>query len=161
MTWVWCPNVETSDLRTRPYSEWYPGSAYVDWVCMDGYNWGSTQTWSTWESFSQTFAGSYTDIQALAPGKPIMLAEFSSAEQGGSKASWITDTLTTQLPKNFPNVKAMLWFNVNMSTSGETNWQIESSSTAQAAFAQAIASPYYLSNQYAALSKFPIPPPGS
>jgi beta-mannanase len=159
VTWVWCPNTETSDLRTRPYSEWFPGASYVDWVCMDGYNWGTTQSWSTWESFAQTFSGSYTDIQALAPGKPIMIGEDSSAEQGGSKPAWIADELTVQLPLNFPKIKALLWFNVNMSTSGQTDWRIESSTTAQAAFHTAIASPYYLSNQYSGASQSPIPPP--
>ena len=52
-------------------------------------------------------------------------------------------------------IKAFVWFNVNK----ETDWRIEASSTAQAAFVQAIASSKYASNQYAALNTSPIPIP--
>lgn len=36
VTWVWCPNI--SSPTTRPMASLYPGDAYVDWTCLDGYN---------------------------------------------------------------------------------------------------------------------------
>ena len=39
ITWVWCPNVDPSKALT-PFDQLYPGDAYVDWTCLDGYNWG-------------------------------------------------------------------------------------------------------------------------
>lgn len=74
-----------------------------------------------------------------------MIAETSSNETGGSKAAWITDMLATQLPTQFPRVKAVLWFNWNITEFGQVqNWAIESSSTAQQAFKAAIGSSRYV-----------------
>src|SRR6266516_3981594 len=153
VTWVWCPNVEGGSAST-PLSQLYPGDTYVDWVCMDGYNWGTQVAGFSWQTFSQVFTQTYTDFGQLAPSKPIMIGEFSSAETGGSKAAWITDALSTQLPNNFPNIKAVLWFNANY----ERDWRIESSTASQKAFAQAIAIPYYASNQFGSLNTVPIQP---
>src|SRR6202040_2960061 len=37
-TWVWCPNVDFTRKLT-PLSSQYPGGRYVDWTCLDGFNW--------------------------------------------------------------------------------------------------------------------------
>jgi beta-mannanase len=138
VTWVWCPNLAYSG--SVPYSQLYPGDAYVDWTCLDGYNMGTSST-----SFSSLYSASYAALTALAPTKPVMIAEVGSLEYGtGVKAAWTTDTLSTQLPNNFPQVKAFVWFNWRISENGAwRNWEIESSASSQAAFASAIASPYY------------------
>jgi hypothetical protein len=152
VTWVWSPNVE--DSGSTPLAELYPGDLYVDWVGMDGYNWGTAQPGYSWQTFSQVFSQTYDDLQQLAPTKALMVAETAAAEEGGSKADWITDTYSRQLPTYFPNVKAIVWFNQNK----ERDWRIESSPSSQQAFARAVASPYYTSNQFSSLSSSPIPP---
>ena len=41
----------------------YPGDEYVDWTCLDGYNWGPTATPPrNWRSFSYLFGPSYKQI---------------------------------------------------------------------------------------------------
>jgi hypothetical protein len=97
---------------------------------------------------------------AVAPSKPIMIGETASAEDGGSKAAWITDLLTTQLPTNYPQIKAVLWFNWN-GGDPSAQWPIDSSSTSQSAFAQGIASSYYTTNQFGSIAGGPIAPPVS
>ena len=140
VTWVWCPNVDPNHMFT-PYSQLYPGSAYVDWTGLDGYNKGGTN----WRSFGQIFDSSYTSLLQLAPAKPIMISQVASEENGGSKAGWISDMLTTQLPQKYPQVKAFSWFNWYFNESGTwRNWEIESSAAAQSAFKTGIASSYYL-----------------
>jgi hypothetical protein len=89
--------------------------------------------------------------------KPLIIAETGSANRGNDKAGWISDAFGTQLLTAFPEIKAFVWFNVKK----ETDWRIEASSSAQAAFARAIASPRYASNQYAALNTSPIPIPAN
>ncbi len=80
-----------------------------------------------------------TALLKLAPTKPIMIGEVASAEEGGSKAAWITDALGTELPQNFPQVKALLWFNWNVLEKGTRwPWEIESSTASQQAFATGI-----------------------
>ena len=137
-TWVWCPNVDPHGVLV-PFDKIYPGDAYVDWTCLNGYNWGGTQ----WQSFAGVFARSYADLSRIAPDKPVMLGEVGSNEIGGSKAEWIQDMLR-QLPTRFPRVNALLWFNWRIYERGQWwPWEIESSSTAEHAFAAGIASPYY------------------
>ncbi len=154
VTWVWCPNVDTA--KTVPFEPLYPGDAYVDWIGMDGYNWGPDQDQQLgWQSFQELFGATYDQLLRLSPNKPLMIAETSSTETGGSKAKWITDALTAQIPKNFPQVKAVVWFNWN---ADDMDWVIESSSSAQAAFAKGIASSYYAGSEFANLNISPIPP---
>lgn len=157
VTWVWCPNSEFDG--SLPLESLYPGDSYVDWVGVDAYNWGTNPAKpDVWLPFSQVFAPIYTHLGTLAPSKPIMIAETASTEYGGSKAAWITDGLTTQLPQTFPRVKAFVWFNWN--SDGE-DWTIETSPAAQAAFSAGIALPYYAANTFATLPAGPIAPLGS
>ena len=149
VTWVWSPNVEyTGSIALR---ELYPGDDYVDWVGMDGYNWGTVSSHS-WQSFSQVFEQTYHDILALT-SRPLMVAETASTELAGNKASWISDAFATQIPDNFPRIKAVIWFNENK----ETDWRIESSTAAQAAFTHAVAASVYATNQCRTLVASPIP----
>ncbi len=133
--WVWSPNVAWNEASA--FAAYYPGDAYVDWLGLDGYNWGG----SSWQSFAQIFGASYQSITALS-ARPLMIAETASAEAGGSKAQWITDAFGTQIPATYPRIQAVLWFNQNK----ETDWRIESSATAQRAFAKAVSNAVYLSS---------------
>lgn len=160
VTWVWCPNIVSP--RSTPMSELYPGDDYVDWACLDGYNFG-TDRGNAWQTFTEVFTGSwfnanYNSFQLLretAPNKPIMIGETASSENGGSKADWITDMLANQLPHTFTNIGAFLWFDWN---EGDPNlhWQLNSSRTAQSAFKSGIAPSFYLDNQFGSLGPDPI-----
>lgn len=147
ITWVWCPNV-SSELST-PLARLYPGNGYVDWVCVDGYNFGTNPLRPAgWTSFHEVFWNTYQELQAIASGKPIMIGETASTESGGSKAAWIEDALKVQIPNSFPRIRAINWF--NWPDEG-WDWPIESSSSAKKAFAEAISSPYYATNTFGSL----------
>ncbi len=159
VTWVWCPNVEFSG--SQALEGLYPGDSYVDWTCMDGYNFGTDPAKpDSWKTFSQVFTPTYNHLLQIAPSKPIIIAETASTEIGGTKSDWVTDMLTSQLPVNFPKIKAFLWFNWNFKESGGTiKYSIESSQTAQDAFNAGIASPYYAANTFGSLPKLtPVQP---
>jgi beta-mannanase len=132
VSWVWNPNVPY--WGSVPLEGLYPGAAYVDAVALDGYNWGTSASWSTWVSPSQLFGDGLSQLRALAPGKQILIAETSSAEQGGSKADWIT-ALVSYLAAQ-PDITAVTWFHYNK----ETDWRINSSTSSAEAFRQALAS---------------------
>ncbi len=156
VTWVWCPNVinGTDDAQLDHY---YPGKDYVDWMCMDGYNWGTNSAKpDKWKSFSKVFGETYAKLRKIAPDKPIMIGEVSATEVGGSKANWIRKMLEEELPHDFPEVKALVWFNWN--TDG-MDWAIESSQSAQEAFARGIAAPYYSGAEFGDIDRSPIRPP--
>jgi beta-mannanase len=154
VTFVWVPNAIYPG--SIPLAGLYPGDAYVDWVGLDGYNWGTNPTKPAgWTSFRNVVRPTYDALGALAPGKPVMVAETGSSEYGGSKAAWIADALAT-LPTEFPRIRALVWFDWNAEG---MDWVIESSATAQSAFAAGIASPQYMGNAYANLPAGPIAAP--
>jgi Glycosyl hydrolase family 26 len=162
-TWVWCPNI--SGGTTLPYASLYPGDAYVDWTCFDGYN-----KYDTWLGLNTIFTGSginwlydsYHKLLTLAPNKPIMIGETASLEAGdggAKKAAWITDALTAQLPNHLPAIKAVVWFNWDANSPDSATLPIESSDASIAAFRSAIDSNTYLTNEFADINTSPIPPP--
>jgi hypothetical protein len=155
VTWVWSPN--TVYPGSIPLASLYPGDSYVDWAAIDGYNWGTNPLKPAgWASFDTLFAATYDQLGTLAPTKPVMLAEVASSEYGGSKATWIADALGSRLATRYPRIRGVVWFNWN---AGGMDWMIESSSTARAAFASALASDRFVGSAYAGLVSSPIPAP--
>lgn len=133
--WVWSPNIEYAG--STAFADLYPGDAYVDWVGLDGYNWGTSKAGKAWLSFEGIFLGSYQRLLSLT-AKPMMIAEMASTEVGGDKAAWIRQAFLDQLPTTFPKVRAVTWFHENK----ETDWRVTSSAAALAAFQEAAGSPY-------------------
>src|SRR5579883_2506454 len=149
--WVWCPNDVVRGVAPD-FTPLYPGDAYVDYVALDGYNWGTSHPGHKWHSFADEFSSSYHLLTSLT-NKPVMIGETSSAEVGGNKADWITQAFFQAIPALFPRIKCVIWFNMNK----ETDWLINSSPAALQAFRQVVASPLYqgkLGNEGG-----PLPPP--
>lgn len=161
VTWVWCPNI-TSD-QTTPLNSLYPGDAYVDWTCLDGYNKDKT-----WLEFNQVFGAdginwlhdSYKEITTLAPNKPLMIGETASLEAGdggAKKAQWIKAALDKHLPTRFPKIKAVVFFDWD-DRNPLYSFPITSSPAARQAFAKGISAGYFAANNFSNLSISPIPP---
>jgi mannan endo-1,4-beta-mannosidase len=123
----WVLSFNTSSSKTIPYADLYPGHEYVDWVAIDGYNWGDTQDWSGWTSFNGVFRNSYNELIAVSP-KPVMLSEVNSATSGGDKAAWLKDMLEVQIPNEFPQIEAIVFFNENKTEGESVDWRMEISS---------------------------------
>jgi hypothetical protein len=137
VTWVWCPSVDLAG--TRPIAPLYPGDAFVDWTCLDGYNWSAP-----WQTFDEVFRSSYDTLVAVAPDKPMIIGEMASTEAGGSKAAWITDALEN-IADGYPQIRGFLWMEAYDSNQ---DWPIETSAGARAAFTRGIASPTFVTNGF-------------
>ncbi len=108
--WVWAPNYESNPLDDwNDRNNYYPGDAYVDWVGVDGYNWGSPR-WDTFTEIYDSDAYDYVlkDFACRYP-KPQLITEFASVDGVGSKSTWITDAYS-KIP-NFPFIRGVYWFN--------------------------------------------------
>ena len=153
--WVWCANnVDVDDYSD--ISQYYPGDDYVDWLSLDGYNWGSNYSFTSWKSFDETFSQQYVKMVTLAPSKPVMLAEVSSTEphdvpdatwnQDGddsdmaeSKEAWVTDMMQS-IESNYPAIKSIVWFNTNK----ELSWGLNlDGNTGLSAYNSAVSSNYF------------------
>jgi len=106
VVWVWCPNSGAFSDGTA--DQWYPGDAYVDWVCADGYNWAPAQSWAQWRSFADTFAPFHA--WGMARNKPMMVGETGVQERAiGEKAAWFR-AAQADLPTKLPGIAAILYF---------------------------------------------------
>jgi Glycosyl hydrolase family 26 len=136
---VWCPNIRNFK-DAGPYASYYPGDAYVDYLCLDGYNWAEANG-GTFRSFDALYRDSYAEITALSPSRPVMVGEFASHESTiGSKQQWITDARKAIKDGGYPRIKVLNWFNHNRD--GAT-WQVDSSHDALDAYRALAADPYF------------------
>jgi Glycosyl hydrolase family 26 len=147
---VWAPNI---DGGSYPFSAYFPGDAWVDYVALDGYNWGG----SAWLSFADTFATSYATLTQLS-SKPVMITETSSSEAGGDKAAWIRDAFFGAIPQRFPRIAAVIWFNRDFTTAGERDWRLSSSSSSLGAYREVVANSLYGGTEPAPSFEDPVPP---
>jgi hypothetical protein len=152
--WVWCPNVDFTRKLT-PLKTVYPGSKYVDWSCLDGFNWGKTSNSAGWMTFNEIFKSTYERMLKIVPDKPMMIGEVASEERGGSKPAWIRNLLKV-VPQEYPKVRAMLWFNYKDQA---MNWPLTSSQAATNAFAKGIQPAHYVANVYSGIQGPKIEPP--
>ena len=105
---------------------YYPGDDVVDYVGVDGFNFGGTVELS----FNGVFGDVLTRLKQYK--KPIYI--FSTASTAGlGKAAWISDALTVQLHK-YPEVAGWLWFNQNK----ERDWRVNSDPNSLSVFIGAL-----------------------
>lgn len=131
ISWVWNPNVPY--WGSTPLDQLYPGGGYVDVVALDGYNWGTSQSWSSWQEPEALFGEGIAQLRRLAPGKPIIIAETASSEVGGSKPRWIENLFSYVSAQQ--DVVALVWFHIDK----EADWRINSTEASAEAFVSALA----------------------
>jgi signal peptidase I len=139
LDWVWAPNAPGAGLTDM--AELYPGSAYVDHTAVDGFNWGSTLSWSTWQHPWDVLDPGLDNLQQVAPDKNIIVTETASAESDGSntKSQWILDLVYNV--NHWGDGKAirvigLIWFDINK----ETFWRLDNTASSYAAMKDALAS---------------------
>jgi beta-mannanase len=148
--WLWCPNI---GHWASLYKLW-PGYNYVDWSCLDGYNWGSTGPNSPgadrggFVQFHKLYSAAYTTIaRHIAPDKPMMLGEVASNNHGGSEAKWIT-RMFQELPTDFPKIQGIVWYQVQ----DQWDFPLRAHTAAARAFSSGIREGRYAANIFCRLS---------
>lgn len=138
--WVFSVNWEDVPRENNHFALYYPGDNYVDYIGIDGYNWGNTQPWSKWMSFKDIFGARYTEAVAHFK-KPVLISEFSSTSSGGDKTKWIKEAMDAI--KKMPNVEAFVLFNVDK----ETDWRFPAEDASGKEFKQQLESNYFEENR--------------
>jgi hypothetical protein len=145
-SWVWSPNVPgTSSYAFQPY---FPGDSWVNVVALDGYNMGTRLGY--WQSFTKLFGRSYEELASLT-NRPMMIAETSSAEYGGSKAAWIA-SIPPSISTTMPRIRAITWFD---RLTKEGDWRMNSSPSALTAFRDVVGSGFFSGSLSPLLQKGP------
>jgi beta-mannanase len=134
--WVFSINSENIPPE-NVYTDYYPGDRYVDYIGLDGYNWGAAQSWSRWRSFKEIFSGIYRDVIRRYK-KPVILSEFSSSSAGGDKVRWGDEALREI--RKMPEVKGFVLFNVDK----ETDWRFPPDAASGQKLKVGLKAPYFL-----------------
>lgn len=119
LQWVWCVNhVDVGEHRAEAC---YPGDRFVDWVGVDGFNWGQSQEWSTWQSPADLFSKMFDRLDDLTD-RPRCVPEFASSSLTATghdperKAAWVREAFAYLDDR----VELCCWFNEDK----ETDWAV-------------------------------------
>ena len=122
--WIWAPNAD--EVGGIPAEAYYPGDEYVDWVGLDGFNFGETQWYSEWRGPEEVFLEMLGRMRELTD-KPVGLTEFASssyrdgAYRPAVKAAWIEDVFAFVEEHD---IRMTCWFNVEKSGADEADWAV-------------------------------------
>ncbi len=122
VAFVWCPSAGGDA------SAYYPGDAYVDWICADSYDTAHTGG----QAFHDSFNGFYKQWDAR---KPLMVGETGAT---ASDQALYVQSLDSQLPSAYPDFKALIYFDA---PGDFGNWAFNGNGIA--AFRALAASPYF------------------
>jgi beta-mannanase len=115
-------NVSVPASPDNTFASYYPGDSYVDYIGVDGFNFGSP-----WQSFGQIFSDAVSQLSSY--NKPIYILSTGSVPGAqNEKASWIAD-MGAQI-KKYPNVIGWVWFNSN----SDKDWTVSTDPASLAAF---------------------------
>jgi hypothetical protein len=155
-SWVWCPYVRPLG-QTKSLRRLYPGNKYVDWTCLDTYNFGKNSSNSRpWQSFDKLLRPSYEEVtKKIAPRKPMILGELASNGPAARKATWIRQMFAA-IGKHYPALDGLVWFD---KYDRDLKWPIETEAAPTRAFAAGLRSLPFLGNKFSELDASPIPPP--
>lgn len=121
LQWVW--SVNNTDQSFYPAEQYYPGDFYVDWLAIDGYNWGVSWTGLGWQTPSAVFGDMLTRLRMLSPNKSMALTELASSSDSAGvdpyadKSQWVSNIFQYAQDQN---IAMIAWFNQDK----ETDWAI-------------------------------------
>jgi beta-mannanase len=99
------------------FERYYPGDEIVDVVGFSAFNFGAcVASGEGWDSYEEAVEPYMERMEAMAPGKPIFLAQMGTVEQGGDKGEWLVETFEKlRQEKNF---RGLIYFNVSKVEAG-------------------------------------------
>jgi mannan endo-1,4-beta-mannosidase len=120
LQWIWAVNAE--DVGGVVAEEFYPGDDVVDWVAVDGYNWGASEDWSSWRSPAAVLDPMVGRLRAIS-FRPLAITETASTSatpagaSPAAKSQWVTALFDYAAGARAGMV---VWFNQDK----ETDWAV-------------------------------------
>jgi hypothetical protein len=126
--WVFAPNGWSEP--GYEFEKFYPGDPYVDIVAISAYNFGfsTSSQWSRWETPQDVFGPYLPRLRAMAPSKPIFIAQTGTTAQNPSRGTydhnkkneWLRDAYIYL--SNYVGVKGIIYF--NLKNSQNIDWPV-------------------------------------
>ena len=113
--WVFAPNGWSEP--GQEFEKYYPGDNVVDVVGFSAFNFGAcVAAGEGWDTYEEAIEPYMDRMEAMAPEKPIFLAQTGTVEQGGDKGSWLVDTF--EHLGQVKNFRGLIYFNVSKEEAG-------------------------------------------
>lgn len=145
--WVFAPNGYSAS-GDPGFEEYYPGDAYVDVVGFSSYNFGyhRLNPHKDWQTPSEIFSPYLSRMSAMAPSKPIIIAQTgtsayynsSSTTNTTEKNKWLTTAFA--LLEQHPSVIGVMYYN----DSPDYDWAFYRSGVTYVGYPQGVASDSYV-----------------
>ena len=136
---LWSVSKQGCGTGCNPYTPFYPGDAYVDYLGFSSFNWGATH--DEWVPMAQGFRPVWNKLTELS-AKPIIAIETASSPEGGDKAKWIQNGYPN-VYEQFPSIVAIVYLNVDLRSADHPDWRLQSPPEALQAYASIAARPEF------------------
>jgi hypothetical protein len=114
LLWVWHVNwFDSPEAQGNRFENYYPGARYCDWLGLSAYGPLTPTTHDGTESLRFKMREAYPRLTRLAPGKPIVLAEFGCDlhNRRVSAEAWAKSALDDLFSGRWPAVIGFCWWN--------------------------------------------------
>ena len=114
LQWVWHVNwLDQPEAKWNRFENYYPGDSYCDWVGLSAYGPLTPRELDATESFRFKMATAYPRLTKIAPGKPIVIAEFGCAlyHRKVDASEWARSALEDLFSGRWPAVIGFCWWN--------------------------------------------------
>src|SRR6478672_6192227 len=114
LQWVWHVNwLDQPEAKWNRFENYYPGADYCDWVALSVYGPLTPRDVDGTESFAFKMRTAYPRLTKVAPGKPIVIAEFGCAlhHRKVEASEWAKSALEDLFSGRWPAVIGFCWWN--------------------------------------------------
>ena len=114
LQWVWHVNwFDSPEAKWNRFENYYPGDAYCDWIGLSAYGPLTPTTPDGTERLRFKMHEAYPRLTKLAPGKPIVIAEFGCDlhNRRVSADAWAKSALEDLFSGRWPAVIGFCWWN--------------------------------------------------
>ncbi|PYL33001.1 MAG: beta-mannanase [Verrucomicrobia bacterium] len=114
LQWIWHVNwLDEPEKNWNRFENYFPGEDYCDWVALSAYGPTTPMTTDSTESLAFKMREAYPRLVKLAPGKPIIIAEFGCDlhNRRVNAADWAKTALEDLFASRWPGVIGFCWWN--------------------------------------------------
>ncbi len=114
LQWVWHVNwLDEPEKEWNRFENYFPGGDHCDWVAVSAYGPTTPTTPDGRESLAFKMREAYPRLVKIAPGKPIILAEFGCdlRSRHVNAADWAKAALEDLFSNRWPGVIGFCWWN--------------------------------------------------
>jgi hypothetical protein len=114
LQWVWHVNwLDEPEKGWNRFENYFPGENYCDWVALSAYGPTTPTMRDGTESFAFKMRKAYPRLTKVAPGKPVIIAEFGCDlhNRHVDTPNWAKSALEGLLSNRWPAIIGFCWWN--------------------------------------------------